>query len=357
MNFASDQAMYELAGWTLIHFLWQGVLVAVAVWLLLQMFSRRAANLRYLVLCGGLASLAIFPAVTAVWLAASWQTPQLAEVLDDTNDSRTIVTEFGTVLNASNTLTSPKQTAELENAETTPVALDEKKSAAGFSIQTWIESVREWSPRLIFFWAIGVLILSLRLTVGWIRTQRIKANGRHLESTALTSKMYELCNRLGVRQAVSLCQTDDILTPTVIGWIKPVVLLPASAISGLTMDQISAILAHELAHIKRHDYFVNLLQSMVEVLLFYHPAVWWISRGIRQERENCCDDLALQVCSNRRDYIEALLQLEHQRNSEGSLAMAATGGALLQRVSRMLGQSQIQMTGLQRTQSFCCSKD
>ena len=112
MNFASDQAMYELAGWTLIHFLWQGVLVAAAVWLLLQMFSRHAANLRYLLLCGGLASLAIFPAVTAVWLAASWQTPQLAEAtsaLDDTNDSRTIVTEFGTVLKASNTLTSPKQ--------------------------------------------------------------------------------------------------------------------------------------------------------------------------------------------------------------------------------------------------------
>ena len=358
MNFASDQAMYELAGWTLIHFLWQGVLVAAAVWLLLQMFSRRAANLRYLLLCGGLASLAIFPAVTAVWLAASWQTPQLAEAtsaLDDTNDSRTIVTEFGTVLKASNTLTSPKQTAELENAETTPaettpVELDERKSAAAFSIQTWIESVREWSPRLIFFWAIGVLILSLRLTVGWIRTQRIKANGRHLESTALTSKMYELCNRLGVRQVVRLCQTDDILTPTVIGWIKPVVLLPASAISGLTMDQISAILAHELAHIKRHDYFVNLLQSVVEVLLFYHPAVWWISREIRQERENCCDDLALQVCSNRRDYIEALLQLEHQRNCEGSLAMAASGGALLQRVSRMLGQSQ---SSLNKGNWFC----
>lgn len=149
MNFASDQAMYELAGWTLIHFLWQGVLVAVAVWLLLQMFSRRAANLRYLVLCGSMASLAIFPAVTAVWLAASWQTPQLAEVLDDTNDSRTIVTEFGTVLNASNTLTSPKQTAELENAETTPVALDET-----------LRSIKFQNQRVLCCWLVDLSALS-----------------------------------------------------------------------------------------------------------------------------------------------------------------------------------------------------
>ena len=139
--------------------------------------------------------------------------------------------------------------------------------------------------------------------------------------------------------------------------MKPVVLLPASALAGLTPQQLEAILAHELAHIRRHDYLVNLLQTLVETLLFYHPAVWWLSRRIRIERENCCDDLAVSLCGDPCTYARALADLEALRGPARSLAMAANGGSLLQRVRRLLGAPTSRRTrpGLAGRQRSPCS--
>jgi type II secretory pathway component GspD/PulD (secretin) len=127
--------------------------------------------------------------------------------------------------------------------------------------------------------------------------------------------------------------------PTVIGWLRPVILLPAGCLLGLSAAQLEAILAHELAHIRRHDYLVNLLQNVVETLLFYHPAVWWVSRRIREERENCCDDLAVEICGDRVTYARALATLEELRHAPGQLALAAAGAPLLQRIRRLAGKS------------------
>ena len=142
------------------------------------------------------------------------------------------------------------------------------------------------------------------------------------------------------RRAITLLESTLVDVPTVIGWLKPVVLLPASAVAALSPQQLEAILAHELAHIRRHDYLVNLLQTLVETVLFYHPAVWWLSRRIRIERENCCDDLAVSLCGDPVAYANALADLESLRSETAPthhIAMAATGGALLQRVRRLLG--------------------
>ena len=134
-----------------------------------------------------------------------------------------------------------------------------------------------------------------------------------------------------------LLESALVDVPTVIGWMKPVILLPASALAGLSPAQLEAILAHELAHIRRHDYLVNLLQTLVETLLFYHPAVWWLSRRIRIERENCCDDLAVSLCGDPVAYAQALADLEELRGRGGQLVMAANGGSLVHRVRRLLG--------------------
>jgi HEAT repeat protein len=123
----------------------------------------------------------------------------------------------------------------------------------------------------------------------------------------------------------------------VVGWLRPVILLPASALTGLSPQQLEAILAHELAHIRRHDYLINLLQAVVETLLFYHPAVWWVSRRIRQEREHCCDDLAVAVCGDSLTYARALLEMEQLRAAGPQLAMAANGGSLMNRIQRLVG--------------------
>ena len=126
--------------------------------------------------------------------------------------------------------------------------------------------------------------------------------------------------------------------PTVIGWLRPVVLLPVSCVTGLSPGQLEAIVAHELAHIRRHDYLVDLLQSAVETLLFYHPAVWWVSRRIREEREHCCDDLAVAACGDRAGYARALATLEELRPASAQLAVAASGAPLLRRIRRLAGQ-------------------
>jgi ankyrin repeat protein len=123
--------------------------------------------------------------------------------------------------------------------------------------------------------------------------------------------------------------------PTLIGWLRPTILVPASVFIGLTPDQLEAILAHELAHVRRYDYLVNLFQTLIETILFYHPAVWWISRKLREERENCCDDIALEVMQDRLVYASALAQLEAGRGMP--LALTASGGSLLHRIRRIAG--------------------
>src|SRR6185436_11585192 len=129
--------------------------------------------------------------------------------------------------------------------------------------------------------------------------------------------------------------------PAVVGWLRPVVLIPASAVIGLSAAQLEAVIVHELAHIRRFDALANLLQMAVETALFYHPAVWWISRRIRVEREHCCDDVAVATSGDALGYAKALASLEEWRAlpspAESSLALAATGGVLKHRISRLLG--------------------
>jgi TonB family protein len=125
--------------------------------------------------------------------------------------------------------------------------------------------------------------------------------------------------------------------PTVIGWLRPVVLVPVSCFTGLSSAQIEAILSHELAHIRRHDYLVSVFQSVIEALLFYHPAVWWVSKQVRRERECCCDDMAVGVGGDALAYAKALSYLEERRSSLPEVALGANGGVLTMRIKRLLG--------------------
>ena len=147
----------------------------------------------------------------------------------------------------------------------------------------------------------------------------------------------DLGGRLGIGRAVALLESTAVSVPMVVGWLQPVVLVPASVLTGLPPSQLAAVLAHELAHVRRHDYLVNLLQTAVETLLFYHPAVWWVSAQVRRERENCCDDLAVAVCGDRLGYARALANLEGLRAPASPLVLAASGGSLVERIRRLVG--------------------
>ena len=140
----------------------------------------------------------------------------------------------------------------------------------------------------------------------------------------------------GIRRVVVLLESARVEVPMVVGWLRPAILVPVAALSGLAVPELEAILAHELAHIRRHDYLVNILQCVVETLVFYHPATWWISGVIRREREHCCDDIAVAACRDRLTYARALATMEGLRAPAFSLSPAANGGILLARVRRIL---------------------
>jgi beta-lactamase regulating signal transducer with metallopeptidase domain len=185
-------------------------------------------------------------------------------------------------------------------------------------------------------WFIGVLLFSLRTAGGFFLVARLRSRDSKPMNFELRALCREMQNRLGITRAIRYCESLHLDAPAVVGWFRPVVLLPLRALTGLTELQLRAVIAHELAHIRRLDAFFNLFQVAAETLLFYHPAVWWLSKRIRAERENCCDDVALSVCGNPAEYARALALMEEWRAAP-SFAMAANRGPLASRVTRLLG--------------------
>ena len=183
---------------------------------------------------------------------------------------------------------------------------------------------------------LGVVALSLRTAGGMLVVERLQRAKAAPVAPRLLRICLELQGRIGIRRVVRFCQCNGLDVPAVIGWFRPVVLLPMTVLTGLSQSQLEAVIAHELAHIKRWDYFVNLFQIAAETLLFYHPAVWWVSHRVRVERENCCDDMAVALCGNVVDYARALTFMEGGRTAP-ALVMAAAGSPLTQRVLRLLG--------------------
>jgi beta-lactamase regulating signal transducer with metallopeptidase domain len=288
-------------GLSLLHFLWQGgalaALAAPAIGL------ARKASTRYAIAIVALVAMVAAPAVTYFVLHQSEPT-----------------------LSAS----SP-QTAF-------PVITQVASLAARRAIATTTAAHFSGGLPTVFveLWFIGVLLFSLRTAGGFFLVARLRRRDSKPMNSALIALCREMQNRLGISRAIRYCESLQLDAPAVVGWFRPVVLLPLRALTGLTGLQLRAVIAHELAHIRRLDAFFNLFQVAAETLLFYHPAVWWLSKRIRAERENCCDDVALAVCGNPAEYARALALMEEWRVAP-SFAMAANRGPLASRVTRLLG--------------------
>jgi beta-lactamase regulating signal transducer with metallopeptidase domain len=291
----------EAIGLAVLHLLWQGVLIAAILALALKLLSRSNANIRYLLSCTALAAMVLLGVMTA---RSSYE----AE-----GDAAPIVF-------------ASRTEAQVDETEAVP---------AGEIARAPLVFVEMHSSTIALVWLLGVTLLSTRLAVSWNRVRRLMASTEPV-SAELEKIAGRLALLLGVDRLVRLAQSASVDVPSVAGFLKPVILVPASSLSGLSTRQLEMIFAHELAHIRRHDYVVNMLQSVAETLLFYHPAAWWISRQIRVERENCCDDLAVATCGNALEYARALAVLEELREGP-SLAVAANGGSLLDRVRRLIG--------------------
>ena len=287
-------------GWTLLHSLWQGA--AVALLFAAALSTLRSARARYAAACFALAAiLASFTFTLAHLWPAHVVTggphgvipppPQLDPLIPDTT--------YSSAFHAADLL-----------------------------------------PWLAPFWMLGVLTFHLRALAGWLAARRLRRSGVCCAETCWTARLNQLAKRIRVSRPVVLFESSLADAPVVIGYLRPIILMPVGLLAGLSVAQVEAILAHELAHIRRQDYLVNLVQTFIEGLLFYHPAVWWISHIIRAERENCCDDLAVALSGNAREYAAALTALEQNRFNARELALAATGGSLVKRIRRILNQPQ-----------------
>jgi beta-lactamase regulating signal transducer with metallopeptidase domain len=191
-------------------------------------------------------------------------------------------------------------------------------------------------PWLVEAWLLGVAFFGLRSAGGFFLLERERRRQFAIVSDRVLEICYILQDQLGLSRAISYCECKWLQTPAVIGWFRPVVFLPVTALTGLSEDQLRAVIAHELAHIQRLDPFVNVFQVCVETLLFYHPAVWWLNKRVRAEREHCCDEIAVALCNDPVEYARALTLMEEWRAAP-VFAMAANRGPLTERIVRVLG--------------------
>ncbi|HEX8435606.1 M56 family metallopeptidase [Archangium sp.] len=308
-------------GWALLHLLWQGALVAAALAVALRVLDRRSAAPRYLLACGALALMLVLPALTGWRHFASVKRAPLPE--------SSPVTALEAASTPAPTLAHPgaRHLAAPRAPEPTP------------PLERALALLGEHMPWLVLAWGLGVTVSSLRLLSGWLRLRRLVQEAGPAPAE-WQETLETLARRLGMTRPVRLLRSAALDVPAAVGWLRPVVLLPVSALTGLSARQLEMVLAHELAHIRRHDFAVNLVQTLVETLLFYHPAVWWMSRVIRVEREHCCDDIAVGTSGSAVSYARALTALEALRVmplGEASPAMSALGGSLTVRVRRLVG--------------------
>lgn len=323
----SSQIMGQAAGWTLLHFIWQGFLIAIALSAALRFLRSHSAGARYLASCAALLVLLAAPIATFSYLVSDASSFNAKERL------KTTAAQTSERAGALGSLNAAGQSQLLSQSASSSLLNQENASTLG-RIEAQLDRA---APYLLLAWLAGVAFLFIRFIGGWRETRRLKREaGPMLAEWQMI--LDSLARRIRVSRPVRLCESALVEVPTVIGWLRPLILFPAKALTGLEPQAVRALLAHELAHIRRYDYPVNILQSLVEILLFYHPAIWWVSRQVRVEREHACDDLALSLCNGDAVvYARALLSVEEIRvgGQSSALALGADGGSLIARVRRI----------------------
>jgi len=293
-------------GWTLVHFVWEGALLALVLAGALCII--RSSRARYTAACLGMLTMLAAFGLTFVHLM-------------------------------------PQRTQGAATAVIRPMVHGSDEQSLGRK-SAISRSLTDFLPWLVPFWVAGVLVFHLRTLASWIAAQRLRRAGVCYAPDFWQQRLDQLAARLRLSSPVVLFESCLADVPVVIGYVRPVILMPVGLLVGLPAGQVESILLHELAHISRYDYLVNLLLTSLESLLFYHPAAWWISGLIRAERENCCDDFVVAMNGDAHEYAAALTALEQNRCTVREAALAATGGNLVKRIRRLLYKPESPRAGL-----------
>lgn len=293
-------------GRVLLDFLWQGILIGVFAALALHALRGARPQARYLASCLALLACVLVPAISLIVRIAGASAPVAS-------------------LPASLPVTVPLSPLTVE--------------ATAVSGGPQFDVVMPW---IVMLWASGAGALSLRMGMGLLWIARLRATPQTPVQATWQARLDALASRFGLDRAIALRLVDGLDSPVSAGWWKPVVLLPAGLLTRMPVELVEALLAHELAHVRRHDYLVNLMQSVAEALLFYHPVTWWLSRRIRIEREHVADRLAADVTGEPRRLALALSTLSELNAARGThaaslhLAQAAHGGHLMSRIEQLV---------------------
>ncbi|MEM8527178.1 MAG: M56 family metallopeptidase [Bacteroidota bacterium] len=302
-------------GWTILHSLWQATLIAAVLVLFLRKLKSASALSRYW---------AAVAALSVVLIAAIFTFTQVYEQQEEELILETSSLQF------------------LLHGEDSHAFVLESPSSVTSSfvspVTYWSNILENQLPFISLLWLLGVLFFSMRFGFGLLEIERLRKTKNYAIDSEWKIRLKALSNRLGIFQKVELRESLLTNVPIALGHLKPLILLPIGTINALPIEQVEAILAHELAHIGRKDYLVNLLQSIVEIFFFFNPAVWWMSAQIRMERENCCDDQAMLLCEDKLTYAKALLHLKEIQYKTPALSLSFFGSKnqLLKRVQRIL---------------------
>ena len=281
-------------GWALIHFIWQGTLLGFATAIALLLMRKACPEHRYVVACAALLACVLLPAFN-IWHGLHG---------DDAASSGTVFNDVNAAIAA---------------------------SGDAVNLLDALQAHMDW---IVGFWALCAALLSLRFALGLAWIGKVQTHGK--QDAHWQVHVGNMAERFGITRTIKLVVVEHLESPLTAGWWRPVVLVPAALFAGMPPDLLEALLAHELAHIKRHDYVVNLAQNLVETFLFYHPAVWWMSRQIRALREQIADDYAARQLGEPRRLALALSELERIQFSTQHLAQAANGGDLMTRIKRLV---------------------
>ncbi len=344
----SSATAYRL-GWTLVHSLWIGTLLAL-LYAVAARLCRRSAPLQYAMACAALAATVGLSAVAFVFTPGPVQTERSA-VLVVENGPTAAAVPTPQAVPASDPIPTPlpadaspaiePAAAEAETVPPVPAAPELSQPTPSWRARL-TDALEPALPWLTLTWAAGVVLLAGWQLVGWLQIGRLRRSATPVTDPALRATLADVAAALGIRRPVRLLESLRLHGPVVVGWLSPAILLPLGFATGLAPDQVRAVLAHELAHIRRYDYLVNLLVTLAETLLFYHPAAWYLARRLRAEREHCCDDLALSAGTEPTRYAEGLLALAQRQTLPrlGHAAVAARGregSELRGRIIRLLG--------------------
>lgn len=323
MNILSEllnDSIIKALGWNIFNILWQGFIIAIILSLVLRIFKGKSSQLRYLI---SMISLLLIMGFSIFNFFNNY----------DKNISNTISYIDNNQANESNLLLVDFNDIKINESSIELITL----------FKDQLTSVDKYFPLIVNVWILGVFIFILKFIFSFFYTNRLRKINTQSISEEWLDKFLKLQEQLRINRTVNYIESHLVKIPLVLGYLKPVVVIPVELLSGMPLNQIEAIIAHELAHIRRNDYIFNVFQTIIETLFFFHPAIWYISSQIRKERENCCDDMALTVCEGSLVYAKALVSVQEFTLNRHYSAVAFSGRKkhLLNRIKRMIMKQKV----------------